>query len=464
MTGDTVPLGPGPQSPSGTDAQKQIEQLQAEVDRLRGQLSEQSGPTPKPARTGSRWRSFWSAVLIIVACIMAPLSVVAVWARGEVTDTDRYVATVAPLASDPAVQQAVSDRVSDELLAQVDIPALTQEFVSVVSDNRKLTPRQEAALTALEGPVNSGIEGFIRDKVTQVIQSPQFASVWTQANTQLHMELNSVLSGENSGAVSIEGDKLVLNVGDVVEQVKTELVADGFSVASKIPAVDAQIVLAESNSIAEAQSAYSALNTIGVWLPIIAAILAILGILVANTSRKAVLGLGIGLTLAMFVSALAVASLRAGLIAELPEASSAAAATAILDQVTLFLRQALWAGFAAGIVLILAAVFTGPSRFATGVRGLFTRAAGAIQGQLASWGASMDSVRHWVAAQATGLRIAATIAAIAIIIIQRYKTVELILWTTAGLLVVLFIIQIFASGERLDSPVEDGEAGAGAST
>ncbi len=445
MSGDTVPLG--------TDPEKQLQELQAEVERLRGQLAQQGDAQPAKRRSGSRWRSFWSAVLIVTACILAPLSVVAVWARGEVTDTDRYIATVGPLASDPAVQAAVSQRVSDELLAQVDIPALTQEFVSVVSDNRKLTPRQEAALTALEGPVNSGIESFIRDKVTQVIQSPQFASVWTQANTKLHSELNAVLSGDNSGAVSIQGDKLVLNVGEVVEQVKAELVADGFSVAAKSPAIDTEIVLAESNSIAEAQAAYSALNTIGLWLPIIAVILALIGILVANTSRKAVLGLGIGLTVAMLFTAIAVGGLRAGLIEELPEASSAAAATAILDQVTLFLRQALWAGFAAGIVLILAAVFTGPSRFATGVRGLFTRAAGAIQGQLASWGASMDSVRHWVAAQATGLRIAASIAAIAIIMIQRYKTVELILWTTVGLLVVLFIIQILASG--VESADED---------
>lgn len=450
MSGDTVPLG--------TDPQKQIESLQAEVDRLRGQLDEQVGDSAPKRRSGSRWRSFWSAVLIITACVLAPLSVVAVWARGEVTDTDRYIATVGPLADDPAVQAAVSERISDELLAQVDIPALTAEFVSVVTENRKLTERQQAALTALEGPVNSGIESFIRDKVTEVVQSPQFAAVWTQANTRLHQELNALLSGDESGALSLQGDKLVLNVGDVVEQVKAELIADGFTVAEKIPAVDAQIVLAESNSFVEAQSAYSALNTIGLWLPIIAVVIAVLGLLVANSTRKAVLGLGIGLTLTMLLSALAFGGLRAGLLEELPEGASAAAATAIIDQVTMFLRQALWAGFAAGIVLILAAVFTGPSPFATGVRGLFIRAAGAIQGQLASWGATMDSVRHWVAAQATGLRIAATIAAIAVIVIQRYKTVELIMWTTVGLLVVLFIIQILASGVSSDDDTKAAQA------
>jgi hypothetical protein len=42
-----------------------------------------------------------ATLLIVVACVLAPLGVVAVWARNQVTNTDRYVATVAPPASDP---------------------------------------------------------------------------------------------------------------------------------------------------------------------------------------------------------------------------------------------------------------------------------------------------------------------------------------------------------------------------
>ena len=40
-----------------------------------------------------------------------------------------------------------------------------------------------------------------------------------------------------------------------------------------------------------------------------------------------------------------------------------------------------------------------------------------------------------VSAQATGLRIAASLAALVFVMLQRYKTPELILWTTAGLLI-----------------------------
>ena len=50
-----------------------------------------------------RWRTIVAVVLIVLGCVLAPLAGVAVWARNQVTNTDRYVRTVAQLASDPAI-------------------------------------------------------------------------------------------------------------------------------------------------------------------------------------------------------------------------------------------------------------------------------------------------------------------------------------------------------------------------
>lgn len=443
MSGSTVP----PQPPTGKqqDSDEQIRALEQQVAQLRGELASQSATAPKP-KSGHRIRTFWSVVLITVACLLAPISVVAVWANGEVSNTDRYVATVAPLASDPAIQQAVSARVSTAILQRLDVPALTQQAVSAITDNRNLDPRKTAALTALAGAVNGGVEGLIKDKVAQVVQSPQFATLWTQANTKAHEQINAALSGEDSGAVQIQNDEIVLDLGDVVAAVKTKLVDDGLTVAEKIPTVDTQIVLFQSNSISRVQTAYSALDKIGTWLPIVAALLALIGVFVAKDSRKGLLGFGIGLTLSMAASGLAFGFFRMELLNNLPPTASASATTALVDQVSYFMRQALWAGAAAGLVLILAAILIGPTRFATGIRGLASRAAAAVQRQLASWGATVDTVRKWVAGQAAGLRIAASIAAIAVIMLQRYKTVEVILWAAVGLLVALFVIQVLASG------------------
>ncbi|HEY9370497.1 hypothetical protein [Streptomyces sp.] len=46
------------------------------------------------------------------------------WTDSIVGDTDRYVATVAPLASDPDVQAAVTSRVTSEVLSHIDVQAV----------------------------------------------------------------------------------------------------------------------------------------------------------------------------------------------------------------------------------------------------------------------------------------------------------------------------------------------------
>jgi type VI protein secretion system component VasK len=88
--------------------QSELERLRAEVATLRSQLRGAGGD----AERRQRWRTIVAALLLVLACVLAPLGVVAVWARNQVTNTDRYVATVAPLASDPAIQQAITDRIT----------------------------------------------------------------------------------------------------------------------------------------------------------------------------------------------------------------------------------------------------------------------------------------------------------------------------------------------------------------
>jgi hypothetical protein len=386
-------------------------------------------------------------LLVVVACLLAPFSVVSVWARGVVTDTDRYIATVAPLADDPAIQQAVANRVNTAIFEAIDLEQLTTEAISTISDNRELNERQIAVLNTLGGALDSGIRSFVGDTVNRVIQSDQFAQLWAEANTRVHSDLNAALTGQRDGAVSLQNDQIVLDVGAVVVQVKDALIAQGFTVAERIPVVQNDLVLFESNSLVRVQNAYRLLDTVGYWLPLVAISIALIGVFLNTNPRKALVGFGVGLALAMMVGAVGLAVLRMTVLNELPPESSAAAATALLDQLTLFLREALWAGAVAGAVLVLAGVLIGPARFAVGLRGLAVRGAGSIHRALVGWGVPLDSVGGMVANQARGLRLAAGLVAIAVIMFQPYKTVSLILWTVFGLIVALFIIQVIATPE-----------------
>src|SRR5215213_1235624 len=68
-----------------------------------------------------RWRRIVGTILLIVGCVLVPVSLTAVWVRNTLLDTDNYVSTVGPLASDPHVQQGIANRVTDALFANVDV-------------------------------------------------------------------------------------------------------------------------------------------------------------------------------------------------------------------------------------------------------------------------------------------------------------------------------------------------------
>src|SRR3954447_16101241 len=94
--------GPGPQSASADELRARLAALEVENATLR------SGEEVTRSRTSrSRPRAAVAVVLIVVAVLLAPVAVVCGWAKWTLTDTDRFVATYAPLAQQPAVQAYV---------------------------------------------------------------------------------------------------------------------------------------------------------------------------------------------------------------------------------------------------------------------------------------------------------------------------------------------------------------------
>ena len=75
----------------------------------------------KPGRTTA------AIVLILLGALLAPVAVVGKWARDLVVDTDAYVATVAPIASDPGVQAAVTNRVTTAVVDALNVDELTTQ-------------------------------------------------------------------------------------------------------------------------------------------------------------------------------------------------------------------------------------------------------------------------------------------------------------------------------------------------
>src|SRR4051812_8728313 len=296
----------------GADERAELERLRAEVAELRSQVAtapvvtQQAVVPPAPPRVRrQRWRSVVATFLIVIGCILAPLSVVAVWTKNLVTDTDRYVTTVAPLARDPAIQNAVADKITNEIFAQLDVAGITNQAVDALAD-RGLPPLVATQLHALSVPLSTGVQSFVRTEVGKVVASDAFADAWVTANRAAHQALVAALTGQTGEGVTIANDTVSINLGPFIQVVKQRLVDRGFDLASRIPDINPSFVILQSDLITKAQSAFSLLNAIGNWSPVIMLIFLALGVYIAKDHRRALVGAGLGLAAGMLVLGLGI--------------------------------------------------------------------------------------------------------------------------------------------------------------
>ena len=439
-----------------TDA-NELERLRARVAELEAELEIKGAraPSREDARR-SPWWAVSSAILLSLACLLAPLSVAAVWASTQISDTDRYVQTVAPLADDPAVQQAIANDVTQAVLEYIDIESLTTELLTALGQQENVPPRLGALLPGLAAPISNGVESFTRDQVGGFVASPQFAVLWEQVNRVAHQQIVTLLEGGGGGAVSAQGDQITLNLGPVITAVKERLVARGFSVASRIPAIDRSFVLVQSGSISDAQAYYRLLNTLGTWLPVVALALFAGGVFLARDRRRALLRGALGFVAGMIVLGLGLAIGRAFYLSAVPpDLLPREAAETIFDTLVRFLRSGLRAVAVLGLVVALAAFVTGPSSAAVRTRGFFEHGIGSMRGGAEAAGLNTGRVGSWIYAHKRALRIAVLIAA----------GVVLVFWTrpTAAVVLVIALLCLLVLGliEFLGRPPVPGTPGPG---
>ena len=427
----------------GAEERAELERLRAEIVTLRSQLPPAGGPPGRPPGRG-RWRTVVATLLIVVACVLAPLSVVAVWTRNQVTNSDRYVATVSPLANDPAIQAAIADQITAKVFTYIDVQGVTNQAVQVLAD-RGLSPTVADQLQALAVPIASGIQSFTRDQVGKVVASDAFADAWVQANRAAHEQLVAALTGEGGGAVTVENDTVSVNLAAFIQVVKQRLVDAGFTIASRIPEVEASFVLFQSKDITRIRSGFNLLNTLGVWLPIVALILLVIGVYVARDHRRALVGAALGVAIGMVVLALGLAIFRSVYLDAVPATVLPHDAAAVLyDTIVRFLRLGLRTILVLALVVAAGAFLSGTSVTAVRTREGINHAIGWLAGSAERAGLRTGPVGSWVQANKRALRIAAvTVAALALVFWGR-PTGKVVLGLTIALLLVLAIIEFLA--------------------
>ncbi|HEY6709257.1 MAG TPA: hypothetical protein VJB61_16890 [Actinomycetota bacterium] len=434
------------EEPGLTESERaELNRLRAENAALRAQ-GQAAGPRPPRPGGRQRWRTIVAVLLIVLGCVLAPLAGVAVWARNQVTNTDRYVATITPLASDPAIQQAVADQITAQVFTYIDIQALTTQVVDALSarvEGRGLPPQAATALQGLAGPVANGVEGFVRTQVERIVQSQAFEDAWIQANRVAHEALVKALTGEGGGAVTVEGDTVTLNLAPFIQTVKQQLVAQGFTLAERIPDVKASFVLFQSADITRAQSAFNLLNTLGNWLPVVALVLLGIGIYVAKDHRRALVGAALGVAGGMVLLGLTLAVFRSIYLDAVPAAVLPHDAAAVLyDTIVRFLRAGLRSVLVLALVVAAAGFLTGQSTTAVRTRQGLAGGLGWVRGSAEHAGLGTGPVGSWVYAHKKALRIGAAVLASLALVFWSRPTGKVVLLLAGLLLVALALIEL----------------------
>ena len=430
----------------------ELERLRAEVASLRSQATAAAAPSEpvvvvSTRRPRQRWRSVVATFLIVIACILAPVAGVAVWMKNLVTGTDRYVTTVAPLARDPAIQNAVADRITAEIFVHLDVQQITNQAVDALAE-RGLPPRVADPLHALSRPMASGVQGFVRTEVGKVVASDAFADAWVSANRAGHQAMVAALTGQTGQGVTIANDTVTINLGPFIQVVKQRLVEQGFDLASRVPDVNPSFTVLQSDAIGKAQSAFSLLNAIGNWLPVIALILLAVGIYVAKDHRRALLGAGLGLVAALALG-LGIALVRTLYLNALPlGVLTRDAAAWFYDTLVRFLRLGLRTVLVFGLIVALAGFLTGRSITAVRTRAGLSRGIAWLRGGAEKAGFRTGPVGAWVYRYKRVLQFVALGIAALVLVFLGSPTGKVIIVLALCVLVVLAIIEFPRSAAK----------------
>lgn len=390
---------------------------------------------------GLRWTA--AVVLLVVSALLGAVSVVAGFVRGQLLNTDRYVETVAPLVRDPAVQDAIAARLTEVIVTELNLTRLTQQLADALE--QRGAPSQ---LDGLVGPAVNGLTSFIHDQVRSVVASEQFAEVWDTANRIAHREIDAVLTTGRGQLLTSQGTEVSLDLGSLLDMVKQRLVENGFSLAARIPDVAVSVPLFASEELPRIRTAVSILDTAAWVLPLLTLALLLAGVLVAPNRRR---GLLVGSALfagAMLVLIAALGLVRTYYLNNLPDAvRSPEAARVVYDTETRFLIDTVQTLLVLFLVVAIACWLAGPSRPAVLLRHGIGRALDAAGRELARSRFPLGPAPAMARQYRRGIGVGLALLGVLILVLWRYPGVGGVLWITAGVLVLVGVVEVIARAD-----------------
>jgi hypothetical protein len=397
-------------------------------------------------------------VLVVLASLLIPISVISVWAIRTVTNTDQYVATMAPLARNQVIVDHLAAKATDELFSS-----------HVVQD--KITAALPKAAKPIVTPVVAQVHNYVYGLALKVFESPKFGRLWDLLNRHTHDAVVNVLTGKQTPATEKfeKAGAIVVNVTPELNTLIDKANAKGVTLFNPLKPILTKgdklgVTVVSKSQVSKFTGLFNLIVKLKWVIPVVALLLAALGIGIAVERRKTLLRMAIGVAL---VTLLLLAGLSLGRITFINKASgqvNGQVAAAVWDTVLRFLKTDLRWALLVSVLVAFGAWLAGPARFAVWIRSTCAKGgrwvatqaheltAGA--GQAAAGSERARRSGGWIVEHVNGLRILGVVVAGLFLVFGGNLTGWSLLVIVIVLAVYLGLLQLVAAwARRVSTPV-----------
>ncbi|CUR55426.1 membrane hypothetical protein [metagenome] len=248
--------------------------------------------------------------------------------------------------------------------------------------------------------------------------------------------------------MSIQGDQVVLDVSEVIDQVKLRLVDRGLTLVDRVPIpdTDRQIVLVDSPQLKQLRTIYAFGNPVAKWLIVVVVALFAAALFLARRRSRMTVLVGVAFVLNAVLIALALSIGRQLFVNELAGTVFSRASGVFYNTLLVYLQNGRKVMLGIGLALVVAGWFAGPSNAARSVRTT-------ISGGLESVGRSVSGgpaggAGDWVALNVSWLRWVAVGLGLVVLLWGNQMTPERLIWALALIGVLLAGLQVLVGASR----------------
>ena len=369
-------------------------------------------------------------MLVVLTALLAPLAVTAVWLHERIMSTDGWVETIAPLADDPAVIDALSNRIVNTIFERADV-------------QDKIAGILPGPVDALGRTFTNSLRNLALDQTQKFLESDRFQSLWEDANRLAHEQVVAMFSG-NGDALENHNGQVVVDLGAVADKVRQQLVDHGVGILKRvsIPKGQAEIVLFESSVVTDLQTFFRLLDQLWLALPIAFVVVAAAAIALSVRRRRTVVELGLAVAAG---SLLLVAGLHFARREYLSAATNAQlngeAAESVFDTIVSKLETWTWAILVVALIAALAAFFSDPRKIEWVARKLH-----------GEHPANRSGVAPWVRGHRLALGVGGAAAALVLIAVWPSPTLQVVV--VILVLLAFYLGIVTAIGRLTTAPTE----------